>query len=256
MRPWRLEEKTFRDIQAQDRPADLAVLPLGATEPHNFHLPYGTDTFQVMAVADLACAAAMERGARIILLPPIPYGTESNLQAFPLAMNLQPSTLGAVITDLVATLERSGVQKLLLLNGHGGNDLKWLQRELFGLTEVHIFVCHWYRVAKDHLARLFVDPGDHAGELETSMALEHFSEHVRMSEADPTPPRTPRFNAIREGWIEITRPWHLLTDHTGVGDPTAATAEKGRELTAVTVARLADFLVDLAKSPVDEQFPF
>ena len=61
---------------------------------------------------------------------------------------------------------------------------------------------------------------------------------------------------IRKGWVGITRPWHLLTEDTGVGDPAAATAGKGHELMGIVVERLGDFLYELAVSPMDEKFPF
>src|SRR5205823_11074438 len=130
-------------------PFQVAFLPLGPTEPHNLHLPYPTDTYQVELIADRACALAHERGARVVLLPPLPYGTETNQMRFPLAMNLNPSTVARVITDLVRSLEAHGVRKLVLLNGHGGNDLKWLLRELHNETRVHLFLCNWYKVASD-----------------------------------------------------------------------------------------------------------
>src|SRR4051812_12947747 len=56
-------------------PFEVAVLPFGATEPHNLHLPYATDTLQVEVIAERACARAHERGARVVLLPAVPYGT-------------------------------------------------------------------------------------------------------------------------------------------------------------------------------------
>ena len=234
----------------------MAVLPLGATEPHNLHLPYGTDTFQVQAIGELACERAFEGGARVVLLPTIPYGTETNLMRFPLAMNLDPSTVAKVVADLVDSLAAHGVRKCVLLNGHGGNDLKWMLRELYGKTPVHLFACNWYKVAADRHADIFEEAGDHAGELETSMGLAHFPGLVAMEQADPGALARPRFEAVNRGWVEITRPWHLLTTNTGAGDPRPATAAKGRAITEAVVARLADFLVELAASPLDETFPF
>ena len=125
----------------------MAVLPLGATEPHNLHLPYGTDTFQVQIVAERAAARAHEGGARVVVLPTLPYGTETNQMQFPLAMNLNPSTVARVITDLVDSLAAHSIRKCVLLNGHGGNDLKWVLRELHLATPVHLFLCHWYKIA-------------------------------------------------------------------------------------------------------------
>src|SRR6516164_8859423 len=108
MRPWRLEELNYGKVKSNP-PFEVAVLPLGATEPHNLHLPYGTDTFQVKAIAEAACAFAHRAGARVVLLPALPFGTETNQMKFPLAMNLNPSTVARVIADLVDSLAAHGI---------------------------------------------------------------------------------------------------------------------------------------------------
>lgn len=261
MRHWILAETNY--AQVKDHPCEVAVLPMGATEPHNLHLPYGTDTYQVEEIGRQACEAAWEKGARVVLLPAIPYGTETNQLEFPLAMNLNPSTLGLVIRDLVDSLARHGVRKLLILNGHGGNDLKPLLRELHGRTPVHVFLCDWYRgPSSDVIHDIFDDPGDHAGEMETSLMLAYFGGLVATDPesgkllADDGATRPTRFEAVNQGWVSITRAWHLLTKNTGAGNPHPATAEKGRRLMETIVPRIADFLVELANSPVDERFPF
>jgi creatinine amidohydrolase len=255
MKPWRLSDLKYHDVKA--RPDfQVAVLPLGATEPHNLHLPYGTDTFQVEAVADLACERAHGRGARVVMLPSIAYGTETNQMKFPLAMNLNPSTVARIIADLVDSLAEHRIFKLLLLNGHGGNDLKWVLRELHRATPVHLFLCNWYKVAADGYGDIFTHRDDHAGELETSMGLAHFPELVDLELADDGSAAPSRFEAVNRGWVEITRPWHLLTTNSGSGDPRAATAAKGRAITARVVERIATFLEELSKSPTDDRFPF
>src|SRR5436305_108123 len=80
-----------------------AVLPFGATEPHNLHMPYGTDTFQVEELGRRATSRAWEAGARVLLLPALPYGVNTNYFQVPgaLACSLTPTTLLAVLTDLV-----------------------------------------------------------------------------------------------------------------------------------------------------------
>ena len=70
------------------------------------------------------------------------------------------------------------------------------------------------------------------------------------------PVRSTRFHAVNRGWISITRPWHLLTTNTGVGNPHPATAEAGRELMDTLVERLSGFLVELADADVDDSFPY
>jgi creatinine amidohydrolase len=254
MQQCRLDELNYDQVKS-DRSFDVAVLPLGATEPHNLHLPYGTDTFQVEVIAARACAIANQSGARVLQLPAIPYGTETNQMKFPLAMNLNPTTLLRVITDLVDSLATHGISRCVLLNGHGGNDLKWVLRELHLKTSVQLFLCNWYKVASDLYATIFEHKDDHAGEMETSMGLAHFPRLVALDQADAGAVRPSRFEAINRGWIEITRPWHLLTTNSGSGDPRAATPAKGETLTALVADRIGRFLRELAESPLDESFP-
>jgi creatinine amidohydrolase len=257
--PWRLTECNLEQVRGAGY--QVAVLPLGALEPHNRHLPYGTDLFESEHIADRVCAAAWERGARVVLLPAIPYGTERNLAAFPLALNVDPGTLFALVTDLVESLECSGLRKLLLLNSHGGNDLKPLLRQLYGRTEVRLFLCDWYRMIGDVYAEIFTRPDDHAGEMETSLALAYFPDLIARAPdggllAGEGGTARCRFRAVEEGWVQITRPWHLYTSDSGAGDPRAAASAKGERLMGVIVERLAPFLVELSAAELDERFPY
>lgn len=260
MRPWILAETNYHHVQSCDY--QMAVLPMGATEPHNLHLPYGTDTFQAEAIAGRACESAWQAGARVVMLPAIPYGTETNQYRCRLSMNVNPSTLRLVIRDLVESLEGHGIRRLLILNSHGGNEFKPLLRELFGKTSVQLFLCDWFRgLTADVRANLFSEPDDHAGEVETSLGLAFFPQFVRRNSdgslaADDGAVRLTRFDAVNHGWVSITRPWHLLTTNTGSGNPHAASAEKGQRLMEVLVERLSGFLVQLCASTLDPEFPF
>jgi creatinine amidohydrolase len=160
------------------------------------------------------------------------------------------------LTDLADSMERQGVHKLVLLNGHGGNELKPLTRELHHRTSMFLCVCDWYRMAQDIYPGLFESPGEHADEVETSLGLAFFPELLHVELADDGAAKPSRFEAINRGWISITRPWHLVSANTGLGDPKAATAEKGRSLMDVLVERLGDFLIELAKAPLNETFPY
>lgn len=257
-RPWILAETNY--TATKERSFEVAVLPLGATEPHNLHLPYGTDVYEATTIGEHLCEAAHERGANILLLPTIPYGTETNMREFPFAMNVNPSTLFQLIKDLVASLELSGVRKLVLLNSHGGNDFKPLLRELYGTTNVHVFLCNWYQMVADRYGQIFENRDDHAGEMETSFMLAYHPDLVlrtaRGLAADQGQTSATRFQAVNAGWVSITRPWHLLTTNTGSGNPHAATAEKGFKLMELIKERLVDFLVELSSAKVDSRFPF
>ncbi len=260
MRPWILSETNYSHVQQCKY--EVAVLPMGATEPHNLHLPYGTDSFQVETLGQQACEAAWNRGAKVLMLPTIPYGTETNMAHCALAMNVNPTTLGLVIRDLVVSLAGHGIQKLLILNGHGGNDFKPLLRELMGQSQVQLFLCDWFRgLSSDRQQEIFDQPGDHAGEMETALGLAYFDHLVRKNAdgslaADEGAVRKSRLDAVNQGWVNISRPWHLLTTNTGCGNPHRATPEKGQRLMNMMVERLSSFLVELAAAEVDSQFPF
>jgi creatinine amidohydrolase len=236
----------------------VAVLPFGATEPHNLHMPYSTDNLQVEMVGRLACERAYQSGARVILLPTMPFGVNTNYFEVPgaLACSVTPTTLLHLITDLVDALERQGVRKVVLLNGHGGNELKPLMRQLHHRTKVFLCLCDWYRVAGDLMPKIFDKPGEHADEIETSMGLAYFPELIHLEKADAGTAKPSRLDAINRGWISITRPWHLATTNTGLGDPSKASAEKGRKLMDIVVERLSGFLVQLAETPMDATFPY
>jgi creatinine amidohydrolase len=234
------------------------VLPFGATEPHNLHMPYGTDNIQVELLARRACRRAYDTGAKVVLLPTIPFGVNTNHLKVPgaLTCSVTPTTLLHLITDLVDSMERQGVRKLVLLNGHGGNELKPLTRQLHHRTGVFLCVCDWYRMAADLYPAIFERPGEHADEVETSLGLAFFHELLRPELADDGAARPSRFEAINRGWVSITRPWHLVSANTGLGDPRAATAEKGHRLMDALEERLAQFLSELAAAPMDETFPY
>jgi len=259
MRPWILTETNYAYVK--DNPYEVAVLPLGATEPHNLHLPYGTDHLEATIVGERICQAAHEKGARVVLLPSIPYGTETNMHAFPLAMNLDPSTLNQVVTDLVASLVGSNIRKIVLLNSHGGNEMKPLLRELCNKTEARLFLCNWYNALADIYHDIFKEKEDHAGEMESSFGLAFFPDLVARNEdgsltADEGETRKTQFEAINRGWVSITRPWHLLTTNSGSGNPHAASADKGELLMQHLVERLGTFLLELSNATIDSQFPF
>jgi creatinine amidohydrolase len=256
MRPYVLSEQNHAFVRAQTW--EVAVLPFGATEPHNLHMPYGTDCFQVEEIGRRACARAYEAGAKVILLPTVPFGVNTNFFKVPgaIACGVTPTTLLRILDDLADALERQGVRKLLLLNGHGGNELKPLIRELHHRRGIFICLCDWFRMAMDAYPAIFDQPGEHADEVETSLGLAFFPELVKKEQADAgeTPPS--RFGAINHGWITITRPWHLATVNTGMGNPATASAEKGRRLMDTLVERLSTFLAELAAAPMDETFPY
>jgi creatinine amidohydrolase len=241
--PWVLSETTWKSVR--DAYYEVAILPWGATEAHNFHLPYGTDTIATDRVAREAARLAWQAAARVVVLPPVPFGVNTSQLDIPLCLNLNPSTQAAVLRDIVDSVERAGVGKLVILNGHGGNDFRQIIRELQPDTDLFLCTLNWY--ASIDASAHFTDPGDHAGELETSV-MQHLAPELvaPLSDAGDGNARRFRIRALREGWAWAPRQWTQVTADTGVGNPRAATPEKGSHFFSAATQRIAEFLIELA----------
>ena len=251
--PYLLSEVTWKTVRATEY--EVAILPWGATEAHNFHLPYGTDNHESIRVAREAARRAWEAGARVIVLPEIPFGVNTGQLDIRLCVNMNPSTQAAVLADVAHSLEAQGIRKLVVLNGHGGNDFRQMIRELQPTVGVFICTINWWNCVDP--TKYFDEPGDHAGELETSMML-----HIRpdlvlpLSEAGEGQARTFRVTGLREGWAWAPREWTRVTDDTGVGNPRAATAGKGEKFLDAVAGRVAGFLTELAGADLGDLYEF
>jgi len=129
MKPYILQETNWKNVKAQK--FEVAVIPWGATEPHNLHLPYGTDTLETSKIAEIAAGKAWERDAKVMVLPGIPFGVQNPGQIeLPFCLHVSPSTQKILLTDIIKTIYNQGIRKIVILNGHGGNDIKPMIREL------------------------------------------------------------------------------------------------------------------------------
>jgi len=153
----------------------------------------------------------------------------------------------------VAALEHQGILKLLILNGHGGNDFRQMIRQLQTTTRVFLAAINWWSCVD--VRQFFTDVGDHAGEAETSAMLHLAPELVRpLSEAGPGQARKPKIRGLREGWAWSPRRWTEVTSDTGIGNPANASAEKGAAYVGAAVERIGGFLVELASANVDDLY--
>jgi creatinine amidohydrolase len=250
---WNLLESNLHQITQHEY--NVAVLPVGATEAHNWHLPEGQDVLLATHVARTCCQTAWAQCPSIVCLPTLPYGVDCNLMAFPLTVHVSQATLDGMVRDIILSLRRHGIRKVLLLNGHGGNDFVPLARQVQADTDVHVFLCNWWQVGADRYAEFFECPDDHAGELETSAAMAVRPDLVDLSVAADGQIRPFRFEALRQGWVRTSRDFARLNDHCGVGDPRNASAEKGQAYLELVCARISKFLVELAETEIDAHFP-
>lgn len=247
----RLDQLTWSTVRSAK--FEVAVLPWGATEAHNYHLPYGTDTVQTDAIATESARLATEAGARVVVLPTVPFGVNTGQLDIPLCLNLNPSSQAALLGDVVESVGRSSVKKLVILNGHGGNDFRQMIRELQPSTRLFLCTVNWYSCLDP--APYFAEPGDHAGELETSV-MQHLAPGLvrPLGEAGDGLARKFVVQGLREGWAWAPRRWTAVSDDTGVGNPRAATAEKGARYFEAVTRKIAGFLLELDRADPDAMY--
>jgi creatinine amidohydrolase len=237
----RLAETTWPD--AADADADLAVLPVGSTEQHGPHAPLSTDALSAEAVAEAGTDAY---DGEVAIAPTLPYGVSEEHRHFSGTLWLSPDTFRDVVREVIGSLAHHGWDRVVLVNGHGGNADALREvaaaatRE--GLARVAAFT--WFDA---------VDPGDmgHAGPVETSVLTAHAPHLVReerLAEAA---------EGAADGWGEWVSGTNLAYDSAAfaengtVGDPSTASAERGEELIADAAGALADLLAAVARRDLD-----
>jgi creatinine amidohydrolase len=252
IRPYILEETNWK--QVKDTRYEVAILPWSATEAHNYHMPYGTDTIQVNYIAEHASKDAWDRGAKVLVLPTIPYGIQTGQLDIPFSMNLMPGTQLLILKDFCDVLVRSGCNKLVIVNGHGGNNFKNIIRELsFHFPSLFCCSVNWWEAVSQK--NFFDMPADHADEWETSATM-----HIRpdlvlpLTEAGDGATKKFKIEALRRGWAQAQRAWTQISKDTGSGDPSLATAEKGKKYTDACIAELSKFILDLSKADLKDMY--
>lgn len=224
-----LPADTTEDVRARAAgvPAQVAVLPVGSFEQHGPHLPLVTDTLVACAIAGAIAAAHP-----VHLLPPVTVSCSHEHAAWPGTVSISSVTLHAVVRDIAASLRRSGVDALVVVNGHGGNyvlgnvvqeaSARGERMALFPAAE------DWEeaRVRAKVATSLLTDM--HAGEIETSLLLHAHPEYVRPGYESADVVADDRRHLLTVGMS-------AYTESGVIGRPSLGSAEKGKELLASLV---------------------
>lgn len=251
-RPYILAETTWKIIKTTHY--EVAILPWGATEAHNYHLPYGTDILESDYIATESAKIAWDAGAKIVVLPTVPYGVNTGQLDIKLTVNMNPTTQSAVLRDVVDSLFQQGIRKLVLLNSHGGNDFRQMVREI-QVYKPEMFICtiNWWQIVDQR--KYFDEADDHAGEMETSVML-NIAPHLvlPLSEAGEGKGRKFKLKGLQERWVWTPRWWTKVTDDTGVGNPKRATVEKGTQYLKAATEKIGSFLKELAAADLKDLY--
>lgn len=233
-----LSQATWTDVRESD--ADLALLPVGSTEQHGPHAPLGTDAIAAEIVADAAADAA---DRSVVVAPTIDLGISEEHRAFDGTMWVRPDTFRAVIRDAVESLAHHGIDRVVVVNGHGGNveALAEVCRRLTREGDAYAVPFTWFDAVDVDV------PMGHAGAIETAL-LRH---------ARPELVREDRIDDARSGaadrWGEWVSGVNLAVDadefseNGVVGDPAAGDAALGAELLDQATESLRKLLPAVAK---------
>jgi creatinine amidohydrolase/Fe(II)-dependent formamide hydrolase-like protein len=253
-RPHILGELTWQGAEQRLREVDIALLPVGAIEQHGPHLPLDTDAFD----ADLLARRVAEECSdpKPLVLPLIPYGVSYHHDDFPGTISVGNDALAKMVYDIGMSCARQGVTKLVIVNGHGGNASTLQFAAQLINRDANIFTAVDTGETSDvDMEALCETPNDvHAGEFETSTSLAVRPDLVRMDKAERFVPdfssRYLDFSARRSvEWYART----LKISPSGVlGDPTVASAEKGRKMWQVMVANLVELVEELKGLTLEE----
>lgn len=225
---------------------NVAVLPWGATEAHGRHLPYGTDVIEATALAEHAADQAYQQGARIVVLPAVPFGNNAQQLDQAAAVHLNTRTALCILEDVSDSLIRQGIDRLAIVNAHGGNAFKPLVRDVMKDRGILIAVIDFWRLVPDERARIFDIAGDHADEMETSLLLYLCPERVRMQDAGEGARNPFRIEGLNQPGVWTPRPWTASHPDLGAGDPRRASREKGERYFHAVCGAIADILLNLS----------
>ncbi|HZL34827.1 MAG TPA: creatininase family protein [Tepidisphaeraceae bacterium] len=243
-RPYILMEASFSQLKKYA--PNVAILPWGATEAHNYHLPHGTDVIEATVLAERAARIADEAGAKVIVLPTIPFGNNAQQQDQCATIHFGTATAAAILLDVCRSLKRQGIDRLLLLNSHGGNDFKPLIRDAQLETGMLIVLANFFQMVPADEKRIFPNPGDHAGQLETSFLLHVCPDLVQTDLAGPGKRIAFEVTELAQPGVWTPRPWSASHPDTGSGDPAGATAEMGAEYCEAVTNAISRVLIALS----------
>ncbi|HET8629235.1 MAG TPA: creatininase family protein [Thermomicrobiales bacterium] len=253
---------TWSQVNEAVRQRRVVLIPVGAIEQHGPHLPVDMDN---LAVETVCREAAARRPDLLLTMPPIHYGFNEHNMDFPGTISVEAEHFVHYCTDVAKSLGRQGFRRVLFVNGHGSNaHLLELAARLATLASPAkcASLSHW-DLAREAFAAVRESPypggTSHACEFETSIYLHVRPEGVRMDLAVPGIRRQTKYfyeDLMGGSPVKFTD-WRSKQTRTGIGgDPTLATAEKGRVIVEATVAGLIDVAEDFRALPDGERESF
>jgi len=248
----RLHELSWVGAKKYFHSNDMVLLPVGSTEQHGPQNPLGTDHLIARSLAE----EAAERTG-VLCLPTVPFGVSSHHRQFWGTVHVTLETFKDYVRDICISLKYYGVQKIVVVNGHGGNTaaLAGLARELREKNEIFMSIFIWWEVARKRLPKLFNEEEvGHAGAEETSVNLILHPRLVNMNKAVDEKPSRPFFDVSSFG-VNYRLDTADYTSSGVFGTSTTASVKNGKRILEVVVKELVKHVEAVKKSNIDDLLP-
>lgn len=232
-----LATMTWEDAEAAFAEADAVVLPLGSIEQHSVHLPVSTDTLRAEYLTAELVDAATEHDLRLVRLPTLPYGYSEHHMNYAGTVTLGQETYKQVLVEVGESLAASGVDRLVMVNAHGGNrePMKLATDRVQRDVGMAVHPVHWTDFAREYLREEFGEGWGHAGDHETS-AVELYRDDL--VEADRKEPQDVEERPETAAYTYFDD----ITEQGGLGDPTNADPDAMARIVEQATADILDAL--------------
>lgn len=227
-----LVEYTSDDFKKKVEEANMAIMPIGSVEAHGHHLPLGTDVFSPR----LFCSKINEKlGDKLWIAPEIPFGQSFDLSVYAGTIHIPSEVMANYVFYACKSLFDNGINKLVLLNGHGGNinALNLAAEKLMQLGMDVIIINWWLDFSKEILT--ITEGQGHGGEDETSAILYYDEKLVQMDKAMKNE-KKPRMKVFYKDRGKV------LFENALTGDATQATKEKGKEIFTLLTEKIIELI--------------
>ncbi|QVQ52774.1 creatininase family protein [Spiractinospora alimapuensis] len=243
-----LTELTAAELR-EAAPSSIAVLPIGSQEQHGGHLPMGTDLMMAETVVDRSLARLEDQEPDLVRLPALPYGYSPH-HAFAAAVTLTSATLVSLLGEVIESLVDIGFRRVIVVNGHGGNDeaMRVAVKGAALRRDIAVAACNYWDIRADagqdtpDGAEESRTPG-HAGWFETSLMLAATPERVGPPRWSPPEGPPPLFDRPPYPGLAVERhgEWERVGGVTD--DPATASADVGHRLLTQRVDGLVGAIV-------------
>lgn len=246
-----LWEYTWQEIDKLDRDHTLILIPTGAIEQHGPHLPLDTDIFNATAISESVANSFLHSEKRVLVAPPIWWGTSPHHLGFPGTISLRNETLSNIVVEVITSLLPHGFYRYLLINGHGGNAgiLTATVSRISHDLGISVPALSYWTMIKKTLIEIGESPiggMGHGCEMETSLMLHLRPELVRMDLAEKEMPNElTNWSCIdfrAGGPVGIPLDFRRDSKNGVMGDPTLANALKGERIFIDATQAIATFV--------------